>query len=196
MFLMKLDNAGGVAWQKTYGGYLPLMVRSDNMGYKIAAGSGSVGNLLVLHVDAQGAVVSAQQFNSGQPGLTPTALAASATADGGIAFAGVYGLSAWAAKVNSADAIIWQQSVLSESNLGDSGNALFELPSGAIVVAGSRHVDEADANAFLWFIDANGASQKMNAYGSMFPIQKREAFGVSTTTDGRIELTGGAGIFR
>ena len=48
---------------EAYGGYVPLMVRVDTTGYTVAAGRGSVGNLLVMRVDAQGAVLSSQQFN-------------------------------------------------------------------------------------------------------------------------------------
>ena len=194
MFLMKIDTAGGVTWQKTYGGYLPLMVRVDTTGYTVAAGRGSVGNLLVMRVDAQGAVLSSQQFNETQPGTRANATTAIATGDGGIAFAGQFGGAAWAMKVSSANAIAWQRSVTGGAPLGEAGNAVLELPGGGIVVAGGRHLSLNDGNAFLWFLDANGVPQKLNAYGSTFPL-RREAFGMSTTADGRIELTGAGSYF-
>lgn len=194
MFLMKFDTAGGVTWQKIYGGYLPLMVRADAAGYTVAAGRGSGGNLLVMKADAQGAVLSAQQFNETQPGVRADALTAVATVDGGIAFAGQFGAGAWAMKVSSSDAIVWQRSVTGGAPLGESGNAVLELPGGGIVVAGGRHLSPNDGNAFLLFFDAKGVPQKLNAYGDAWPLRK-EAFGAWMTADGRIELTGAGSNF-
>ena len=78
--------------------------------------------------------------------------------------------------------------------MGVAGNAVLELPGGGIVVAGGRYLSFNDGNAFLLFLDANGVAQKLNAYGSTFPL-RREALGMSTTADGRIELTGAGSNF-
>jgi len=194
MILVKFDSAGGVTWQKAYGGYLPLMARADVSGYTVAAGRGSVGNLLVMRVDAQGNVLSSQQFNETQPGSRADALAAAATQDGGIAFAGTLGAAAWAMKVSSTETIAWQRSVTGGAPLGESGKAVLELPGGGIVIAGGRHLSLNDGNAFLWFLDTSGVPQKLTAVGSTWPL-RREAFGASWTSDGRIELTGSGSFF-
>lgn len=194
MFLMKFDTAGGVTWQKTYGGYLPLMVRVDAAGYTVAAGRGSAGNLLVMRVDAQGAVISSQQFNETQPGVRASALTAVATDDGGVAFAGQFGSAAWAMKVTSTNSIAWQRSVTGGAPGGEPGNGVLELPGGGIVVAGGRHLGPSDGNAFLLFFDAIGVPQQLNAYGSAWPL-RRAALAASKTADGRIELTGAASSF-
>jgi hypothetical protein len=97
-------------------------------------------------------------------------------------------------KVSPTNAIAWQQSVTGGAKLGEAGNAVLELPGGAIVVAGARRLAPNDGNAFLLFFDAKGVPQKLNAYGITFPL-RREAVGASKTADGRIELTGSASFF-
>ncbi|MBK8338575.1 MAG: T9SS type A sorting domain-containing protein [Flavobacteriales bacterium] len=169
-WLVKLDPAGTIEWQHTYGGTssedaFAVCATSDG-GYVFVARTNSVdgdvsgnhggGDCWVVKVDATGTLQWQHCFGGT---LMDTPLDIVQLHDGGYAFTGnVYssdgdvvgsngGQDFWVARLDAGGALVWQKPMGGSD--GDSGGAIVPLPSGHFMLAGMTQSDDGDVQGFI-----------------------------------------------
>jgi len=118
LWVIKLDDAGGISWQKVYGGseYASDAVAAADGGLWVVEQSGTSGGFLstvLLRLDPAGNVLWQKAYVGDNNSIfTPTSL--SLTIDGGAVIAGYAGTypsniyDAWVLKVNGSGDVQWQ----------------------------------------------------------------------------------------
>jgi len=196
-WIVKLDAAGAVVWQKTLGGSaddIPNgMLQTADGGYLLAGRTSSYGagglDLWVVKLDSSGNVVWQKSY--GGSGSYDAAYSVRQAPDGGYYLAGWTnsfgtGYEMWLLKLDSSGNSVWQKAY------GGSGSE-FAYSSclsgdGGLVVAGSTSTGGAGSNDF-WVIkvDSSGNRVWQKAYGGS---GADTAFSVETTADGGYVVAG------
>jgi len=196
-WIVKLDAAGAVSWQKTLGGSsddIPNgMLQTADGGYLLAGRTSSYGagglDLWVVKLDASGNIVWQKSY--GGSGSYDAAYSVRQAADGGYFLAGWTnsygsGYEMWLLKLDASGNSVWQKAY------GGSGSefAYASCPSsdGGFVVAGSTSSSGAGSNDF-WVIkvDSSGNRVWQKAYGG---AGADTAFSVEPTADGGYVVAG------
>ena len=191
-WILKLDENGGIVWQKTYGGTggdWANSVRETTGGY-IVAGSKN-NDYWVLKIDTVGEVTWQKTYGgSGQDGgyLIRT------TKDGGYILAG-YGDSSfsagswdiWVLKLTDSGAITWQKTY---GGTGDDRTYSFEQTEDeGYIIAGYTHsFGPGFGDILLLKLNANGSIAWEKTFGS--PSSVDYAYDVKQTSDGGYVVAG------
>ena len=162
-WVLKLDDAGGVTWQKTYGGTSDDQANSIEQtadgGYIVGGSTASFGvggDAWVLKLNGDGSVAwqktyggsGAEQANSVQQ-----------TADGGYIVAGYttsfgVGQDAWVLKLTGDGSVTWQKSY---GGTGvDQANSIQQTIDGGYLVGGLTFSFGASGDAWVLKLDPNG----------------------------------------
>ncbi|WP_395047120.1 T9SS type A sorting domain-containing protein [Flavobacterium sp.] len=217
-WIIKLDSAGAVQWQKSYGGTefdeaYSIKQTSDG-GYIVAAYTGSNnGNVTnfhgfydawILKLNSSGNLVWQKTIGgSGQDRIDKIEL----TNDGGYILAGGTGSNngdisgqhggyeAWIVKMNSSGTIQWQKTIGGTSD--DVAKSIIQTTDGGYVAVGNTVSNDGDVIGN--HINGDGWLFKLNSSGI---IQWQKYFGgtgidtmnnIRQTTDGGFILTGTSG---
>jgi len=200
LWVLKLDSAGGVEWQKSYdaGGFEEARsIQQTSSGGYIVAGWAAASatpderDFWVLSLDSTGSPLWQKTYG----GIgNDEARAVRQTNDGGYAVAGLTdsfgagGNDVWVLQLDSAGNVEWQRSY--GGSLKDEANALRTTTDGGLVVAGTTEIFGADLGDFwLLKLQANGDIQWQNAYdiGAV-----EVAYSIQQTTDGGYVVAGDA----
>ena len=166
ILIAKLDNAGNITWQKTYGGskddsgyILPI-----TGGYVLSGGTKSYSaagnqNALMAKLDASGNVVWAKTYGGAQD----DSLSAMADSTGGYLLQGgtlSYATSlaanpdTWAVKVNNSGDIQWQRAY---GGANEDSAYLYRLAGGNLLITGDTNsVGAGDRDIWIWQLDSQG----------------------------------------
>ena len=147
-WVVKLDPAGGIIWNRTFGGpevnasaYAAAETRDG--GYvvvgTVAPWGSPATDILVIKLNATGIEEWRRTF--GEPELSDAAYSVVETTDGNIAVAGstesfgAFATDVWVAKLDPAGDEIWNRTFGGPEN--DTARALVATPDGGLVFAGS-----------------------------------------------------------
>jgi hypothetical protein len=196
-WVMKLDSAGNIVWQKLYGGSGVDEVESIEMtadgGYIAAGSTSSFGagtfDAWVLKLDASGSVVWQKTYGGGREDY---ANSVRPTIDGGYIVAGTtnspeIGLGAgWVFKLDASGNVVW-----AKTYRGSGYIRLGQLPpGGGYILAGSIQFGiEGQYHGLVLRLDANGNIVWQDAYGS---TDYDMLFTVEPTSDGGYIAAGGS----
>lgn len=159
ILVMKIDPAGAIEWQKTYGSSqsednAPIVRQTGDGGFFIG---GNIGNAAILKLDPSGGIEWQKSYRNNRNG-SGTLYAGQPTEDGGYVLAGrfVY----WGSEPS-----FWVQKLLSDGTLGCSDNWLIDVADpGATAVAGNLTVQ--DANVTVSVPNATTATLQAEAVDS------------------------------
>ncbi len=215
IWILKLDEDGGVTWQKTYGGIEPdiaTSIQPTGDGGYIAAGwtwSDTIGSHLnadfwVLKLNSEGNLFTPgtwQKIYGGEE--QEMAWAVEPTYDGGYIVVGssnsfdvgTYDEDLWVLKLNGEGDIIWQQAYGGQNN--DYARSIQPTHDGGFVLAGYKYSgpDPVPDN-FSWKdavalkLDMNGSVIWQRAYGGAISEAGDVANSIRQTTDGGFIMTG------
>jgi uncharacterized delta-60 repeat protein len=198
VWVMKLDSAGSVTWQKTYGGTgddeVSSMLQTADGGYILTGETNSFNasssyDCWVLKLDPVGSVVWQKTY--GGSGVD-WAYSVQQTSDGGYVVAGstgsfgAIGLDVWVLKLDSAGGVTWQKTYGGDGN--DRAYSVQQTSDGGYIVAGDTLSFGAIGYDF-WVLKlfANGSVTWQRDYGSgIYDL----AYSVQQTSDGGYILAG------
>lgn len=175
-WVLKLNAAGEVVWQKTYGGEgydsVSAIQQTADGGYIVAGytnsyGANTNGDAWVLKLDASGEVVWQKTY--GGEGYD-SANAIQQTADGGYIVAGFtnsFGESgdAWVLKLNASGNVVWQKTYGGTTD-SDEAVAIQQTADGGYIVAGTTYCfGVGNSDALIVKLSANGAIEWQKTYG-------------------------------
>ena len=204
IWVFRLDNAGGIVWQKTYGGSnydycFDIHETSPDGGYIIAAATGSFDVLgrdfLILKLDSNGSVVW-QKTYGGVNNEYPYSI--KQTQDGGYIVAGEtwsFGqgsVDSWIIKLNSVGEVIW------EKTYGGTGYDYVQsiqqtVPDGGYIVAGRTYSFGSGGGDFLVLkLDGMGNITWQKTYGG---ASMDEAYSIQQTQEGGYIVAGASYSF-
>jgi hypothetical protein len=197
LWVVRIDAAGGIVWQKRYGGDLGdagvAIRQTRDGGYVVAGDTRSYGagsaDVWVLRLDAAGSVLWQRAYGGPDDDRVVGLLALD---EGGFILAGSRGVAepgAWIARLDAAGGVVW------EAVYGGGGRttvrALAAAAAGGFVLAG----DMSDAAAFSDFfaarIGADGSLLWQHAYATDSPYQD-EGYGLAPAAGGGYFLSGGS----
>ncbi|MDD5223772.1 MAG: MopE-related protein [bacterium] len=197
LWVLKLDEDGTVAWQKTYGGTNAdetYSIQQTSDGGYIAAGysysfGASDGNIWVLKLDADGEVTWQKIYGGTNEDM---AYFVQQTSDGGYIVAGyTYSFAAsntamWVLKLDTDGTVTWQKTY----EVGDDNWAysVQQTSDGGYIVAGYTN-NWAMSTADFWVLklDADGAVVWEKTYGG---TKYDFAYAVRQTSDGGYVVAG------
>jgi hypothetical protein len=175
IWLVKLDNSGTVAWQKTYGGTNAdnafSLVQTSGGGYVIAGYTKSFGtgkcDVLVMMLDSSGAVTWEKTYGGTNDDI---AYSMAQTSDGGYIVAGCTksfgagGYDAWILKLDGSGITNWQKTCGGTSD--DIFKSVVQTSDGGYVAAGYTKSFGAGLNDY-WVVklDSSGAVVWEKTYG-------------------------------
>lgn len=193
----RLDSAGNVQWQQTYGGadtdWGVDVVEVSSAGFLIAAHTMSFGlglnDVWILYIDSSGGIVWQRTYGSPDQDYVSSLYL---TGDGGWGFigstdsAGAGRYDIWCVRVGPQGSILWQTTFGGHEM--DSSAAGILTPDGGVLAVGYTRSFGAGA-ADLWCIklDREGRVQWQQAYGG---AGFDDGLAVTTTPDGGYVLTG------
>jgi len=214
-WIVKLDSAGKIIWQKSLGGsyddFVSSVIQTTDGGF-IAAGSSSsldgdvTGNhgardIWVVKLNPSG-VIEWQKTYGGS--YSEAASAIQQTTDGGYIVAGSssskngdvtgnHGSSdGWIIKLDSTGIIQWQKSL--GGSLSDGANSIQQTTDGGYIVAGDTHSSDGDitsnhGNGDFWVVKLNslGVIEWQKTLGG---TEYDAAYSVQQTTDGGYVIAG------
>jgi uncharacterized delta-60 repeat protein len=181
-WLLKLNAAGGVQWQKAYGGtgydYARSVRQTSDGGYIFAGYSYvTLYDAWVVKVDAVGTITWDYKYST-----SPNASYAydiQQTLDNGYIVAGESNSDLWVLKLNQDGTLSWQKTYGGAG--ADLGNAIRQINDGGYIVAGTTSSFGAGGtDAWLLNLDSGGNVIWANAYGGIYEDQ---IFSVSQTAD-------------
>lgn len=160
--LLKLDSAGNIQWQKSYGGSLSSVFQTPDGGYVVGGDTtdtSASGDVLLMKVDATGAV----QWRKTYGGTSDELLwSLRPTSDGGYILAGrtySFGVaagaehSAFLLKVDAQGNLLWSR-VYGGSWRG-GGESIARLPDGGYIVVGEATLSK-DEDVLVLRLDPDG----------------------------------------
>jgi len=196
-WILKLDSAGAVEWQKTYGGSGydgALAIQQTAEGGYVVAGltdsfGAGFGDFWILKLDSAGAV----EWQKTYGGSTyDSAYAIQQTAEGGYVVAGEtlsfgYGVfDAWILKLNALGAVEWQKTYGGSGY--DGAYAIQQTSEGGYVVAGLTYSFGAgDADFWVLKLGPLGTVQWQKTYGGS---SRDNAYSIHQSSDGGYVVAG------
>jgi uncharacterized delta-60 repeat protein len=195
-WVLKLDAAREVTWQKTYGGgdndvAYSVQQTSDGgyivAGYTYSFGAGSA-DAWVLKLDAAGGVTWQKTYGGSYPNY---AYSVQQTADGGYILAGdAYVLSSgydvWVLKLDYTGSVLWKYTYGGSSD--DGANSVRQTSDGGYIVAGvTNSFGAGGADAWVLKLYALGQVTWQKTYGG---TDNDLAYSVQQTSDGGYTVAG------
>jgi hypothetical protein len=178
-WVLKLDGAGNVLWQKVLGGdgedvASAVAATQDGgvivAGYTASAGAGA-DDVWVFKLDGAGNLVWQQTYGGPQG---ETAQAVLATDDGGYLVAGNTGsfgqdagsgsLDAWVLRLDGAGQVVWQNTYGAAGS--DGGAALAQASDGGYVLAGFTSLGNGAGDGWLLHLDDSGGLVWQHTFGT------------------------------
>ena len=190
-WVIKLDAAGAVTWQKTYGGANLDVANSiqptSDGGYIVAGYTDSSGvgidDAWVIKLDAAGAVAWQKTYGGANSDIAYTI---QPTSDGGYIVAGStdsFGAGnndAWILKLDSAGAVAWQKTY--GSTVPDVANSIqLTGDKGYIVTGYTNSSSTGDSDVLVIKLDSDGTVAWQKTYGG--ETFDNLAFSIQTTSD-------------
>jgi hypothetical protein len=211
LWACKLDGAGNIQWQKTYGGpkddgsedYQSCIRQTPDGGYIFVGCTASSGagrsDVWVLRLDAAGAIVWQKTYGGTE---LDRGTAVAVCSDGGFAVAGFtysFGVGKsdiWVLKLKADGTVAWQSTYgtaptasIPRADGYDGVNGIEETATGDLLVTGSCH-----RTAMLMALTPAGAKRWVVSYGG--PGAMTRVRGAATTSDQGYVLAGGSGKCR
>jgi pimeloyl-ACP methyl ester carboxylesterase len=197
-WVLKLDGAGGIVWQKTYGGSGDDVADSvvvTNDGFAVAGWTNSSSHpnsgAWVLKLDEDGNVVWQKTFGQKDAfsNLFGRAHSIVATSDGGFAVAGqtapLYG-QAWVLKLDEDGNVVWQKTYGGPYN--EDANSIVATSDGGYAVAGyAESFGERNGDFWVLKLDVDGNVVWQKTLGGS-GIDRADS--VVATSDGGFALAG------
>ena len=162
IWIMKLDPAGAITWQNTYGGvdaeHPSCIQQTSDGGYIVAGQTTSFGagnaDAWVMKLDTTGAITWQKTYGGASYDST---YSLQQTQDGGYILAGRQGNDAWILKIDSAGAITWQKTYGGTND--DYIYSVQQTQDGGYVAAGSQRNDGhfATSEALVLKLDSSGS---------------------------------------
>jgi hypothetical protein len=191
MVLTKLNSAGDVQWQKTYGGndrdLAYSTITTSDAGFLMAGSTSSFGagidDFWILKLDSAGNIQWQKTYGSSQ---SDSAYSAAETPDGGYIVAGISGFLGgsahfWILKLDSAGDYEWQR-ILGDFNLGEFAPTITTTSDGGYILAGNSPA--AGWQTILIKLNSNGNPQWEKFYQpggvavvDQFPVIKETSDG-------------------
>lgn len=174
LWVLKLDGAGNVQWQKTYGGGREesgsaVQITGDG-GYIVAGSTKSFvdydGDAWILKLNSAGDIEWQKVYGGS---LTDSVSAIWPTGDGGYIVAGgaesgAHYNSVWVANLDSQGNLIWQK--IYDGNSVDFAVDLWPTADGGYIVAGNtKSFSDFDGDVWVLKLDASGDIQWQKTYG-------------------------------
>jgi hypothetical protein len=186
-WVLKLDSAGTVAWQKTYGGMVNEYARSIHQtadgGYIVAGNTHSFGagdaDAWVLKLDSAGAVTW-QKTYGGAGGDYANSI--QQTSDGGYIVAGNGSRSAWLIKLDASGAITWEKVYKGAADQKWAG-PIQQTQDGGYIVGGGDYTSAGDStDIFILKLSSTGSIGSCSFEGvSSAVVSDTTVTGVDTT---------------
>jgi uncharacterized delta-60 repeat protein len=189
--VLKLDAAGNVIWQKTYGGsewdYAHSIQQTSDGGFIVAGETTSFGvgsaDIWVLKLDAAGNVIWQKTYGGSNEDY---AYSIQQTSDGGFIVAGYtrsYGAGSddiWVLKLDAAGNVIWQKTYGGSG--GESAYSIQQTSDGGFIVSGENYYNHgAIYDALILKLDASGNIIWQKTYGN---ATSQRAGSIQQTLDG------------
>lgn len=194
-WVVKIDSAGEVTWQKTYGGRNFDVVYSVHPaiggGFVVGGTTSSFGgqDAWVFKLSDNGTVTWQKTYRLRDNNVI---LSIHPTADGGYVAAGWTGLSgiaftdAWVLRLDGSGNVIWQKTYGDTS--GDVANSVQPSQDGGVVVVGETLSSVgAGGDAWVLRLDAVGNIVSQHAFGG---VESDSARSVALTADGGYVIAG------
>lgn len=190
IWVLKLNAAGAIEWQKMYGGtgadWPSCIFQTSDGGYFVCGYSYSFGagdaDFWLLKLSNSGDMEWQKVY--GGAGYDQ-ASSAQQTTDGGYIVAGrttSFGTGeydAWVLKLSSSGSVQWQREY--GNAFDDTAQSIMQTPDGGYIVAGENAVASAHENAWIAKLDANGNVQWDRQYGT---VQDQIVVAIKNTSDG------------
>jgi hypothetical protein len=217
-WILKVDNAGRIQWQKTFGGtdyeVAGSIQQTVDGGYIVAGTTYSVngdvtgnrggGDFWVIKLDANGNIMWQNTYGGS---YDDAAHSIQQTTEGGYIIAGETrstsgqvknnhgGVDFWVIKLNANGQLVWQNTYGGSKD--DEAYSVKQTPDGGYIVAGVTFSNDGNVKGLhgiqndYWVIkiDAKGSLQWQRALGGTRPDA---AFGVSVAQDGSYLVAGEA----
>ncbi len=195
--VLRLDEDGGVAWEKAYGGPrfdTALSVIQVSDGDFIAAGNtNSFGagdyDFWVLRLDESGSVVWDKTF--GGPNFEELR-SLGPTSDGGFIIGGSSVDGYWVLRLDADASVVWEKSYNAPGFYPDEVYSVGQTPDEGFIVAGTENRGFSDANFWLLRLNTDGGVEWERKYGG--PLAD-EAFSAGQTSDGGFIVAGRTNSF-
>jgi hypothetical protein len=196
-WIVKLDAAGAVAWERAYGGAgddIPnAMVQTLDGGYVLAGRTQSFGaggwDFWILKVDASGGRVWQRTYGGKQDDMAYSIVQTGNGAlivSGWTASYGAGGFDYWLLKLDASGSSLWQKAYGGTSADWPYASCLTS-DEGVVVAGGSVSFGAGDNDVWVLRLDASGNRVWQKAYGG--PSDDR-AFSVQQTPDGGYVVAG------
>ena len=196
VWILKLDSAGNVTWQNTYGGthddYAYSIQQTADSGYIVAGKTTSFGaggpDVWLLKLDASGSVTWQKTYGKN---LDDWANSIRQTPDGGYIMAGGSvggGWSAfWIVKLDASGNVTWEK--LYGGSEWDEASFVQQTSDGGYIVAGWTASFSADHHADIWVLklDTNGDIAWQKVYGG---TGYEKAYAIQQTSNGGYIVAG------
>jgi hypothetical protein len=157
--VLRLDGAGGILWQKTYGGtgdeYVRSVLLTEDSGAIVAGRTGSVvlgqTHAWVLRLNSSGGIVWQKAYIGAEASGLDAFIR---TTEGGYMavgasyFAGTDSDDIWTLKLDGSGGIVWQKKYHHED---DTAYSVAETPGGEYILAGMTNWS-AITNGDLWVL--------------------------------------------
>ncbi len=200
-WVIRLDDAGNVLWQQTYGGtqhnHAFAIQETSDLGFIVVGETTSFGagnrDAWVVRLDANGNVL--WQTVYGRSGWD-IARGVAETTDGGFVFVGYTSSSGagnwdvWAVKVDAGGGIVWQRTFGGAA--ADLGWAVQATDDGGVILAGETGSFGGGADFWVVKLAANGAVDWQKRYGGAGVDIARA---LARTGDGGYLVAGETGSF-
>jgi uncharacterized delta-60 repeat protein len=198
IWVLKLNSAGSVVWQKTYGSngtnWASSIQQTSDGGYIVAGGthlpSAGYDNAWVLKLNSTGSVMWQKIY--GNDGMSDGALSVQQTLDGGYIIAGyTYSLGvgygdAWVLKLDSTGSVTWQKSY--GGNGSDGASSIQQTSDGGYIVAGDTSSFGAGGyDVWVFKLNSTGSVTWQNTYGGSADDSSSS---VQQTSDGGYVVAG------
>ena len=173
MWVVRLDSAGEVEWENTYGGPADDEARSiilaPDGGYVVAGstqsfGAGGDGAVWVLKLDADGAIEWQKMLDHGQGAGAAPAEGGGYAIAGGTSQHGAGGSDAWVVRLDETGSIVWQNTYGGSDS--DTAYAIAPTSDSGFAVAGwTASFGAGWADFWVLKLDGSGDVEWAKAYG-------------------------------